>query len=355
MKKNKSVKTVGIVAPSFVVPEIELELGAERLRSEGFQVHVHPQCYLREGFLAGSDEARARAFLEFARDPEIDVIWFARGGYGAARLLPWLSRVKNLPKNLQRKMLVGYSDATVLLNFVQQKWGWRAVHAMMPGGKEFLKVHGEAWEETLRLVKSDTHNSKKARFSSHILSQFKKWDLDLKSGEPVTRALSGSEKKFLASSKTHYVGGNIAVLSSLAGTPGFPRVRRGSVIFLEDITETPYRIDRMLNQLRQAGFFKNASAVLLGTFTKCADSVPSVWTKRPQGDLQMILRAVQTQETPFAECQGSLRETLDFNESLCESLRFLWGASKKSERIPVYLGAPSGHGGGTWPIEFATS
>lgn len=349
---NRSlVKTIGIVAPSFVVPNVELELGAERLRSEGFHVRVHPQCIEREGFLAGNDESRAQAFLEYVNDPEIDLVWFARGGYGAARLLPLLSRIKN-PK---KKTLVGYSDATVLLNFVHQQWGWRAIHAMMPGGKELLKVHGENWAEILSLIKSDAKSKihKPGRFSSQILSQFKKWEPAVKSGKAVTRSLTRDERGFLNSQKTHYVGGNIAVLSSLAGTPYFPRTQ-GAVIFLEDVTESPYRIDRMINQLRQAGFFRKAKAVLLGTFTKCSDPVPSVWTHRPPGDLQAILQAVHAadpQAVSFPECQGLLRESLDFNDSLRDSFRFLWGAEKKSERVPVYLNAPIGHGGGSWPLE----
>lgn len=346
----KKCKTIGIVAPSFVVPEIELDLGVERLKSEGFQVRVHPQCYERQRFLAGDDETRAGAFLEFVNNPEIDVIWFARGGYGAARLIPSLLRVKK-PK---KKILVGYSDATVLLNFVQQRWGWRAVHAMMPGGKEFLRTHGEDWEAILSLVKSDSKPKNNGRFSSHILSQLKKYELGDRAGEAVIHALSSKEKIFLNSQKTRYVGGNIATLSSIAGTPAFPRVPRNAVIFLEDVTESPYRIDRMITQLRQAGLFRNANAVLLGTFTKCADPVASVWTKRPPGDLQSILRGVQNSDPnaiPFPECQGPLRETLDFHESLRESLKFLWGAQKKSERIPVYFGAPIGHGGGSWPLE----
>ena len=84
---------IGVVAPSSVVPPIELKLGTELLRKEGFEVAVHPQCRKAHLYFAGRDEERAQAFFEFASDSRFDVLWCARGGYGAARILPMLEEM----------------------------------------------------------------------------------------------------------------------------------------------------------------------------------------------------------------------------------------------------------------------
>src|SRR5262245_14625338 len=81
---------VGIVAPCSPVGQVELGFGVEVLRESGFEVKVHPQCAKQHFVCAGTDQERAEAFFEYAHDPEVDVMWSARGGYGAGRLLPLL-------------------------------------------------------------------------------------------------------------------------------------------------------------------------------------------------------------------------------------------------------------------------
>src|SRR5690348_12051998 len=85
--------SIGIVAPSSVVPQVELALGVEKIREAGFSVKVHPQCKSRHFLYAGRDDERAKVFYDSAIDSASSVIWCARGGYGANRLLPWLERM----------------------------------------------------------------------------------------------------------------------------------------------------------------------------------------------------------------------------------------------------------------------
>src|ERR1035437_8184066 len=132
---------IGIVAPSSVVPQYEFSEGLKRLRAEKrIEVRVHPQCRKMELFFAGSDEDRAHAFLEMAMDPEIHVLWCARGGYGAYRLLPLLDQFTPQGRTPPRKLIVGYSDATLLLEYARSRWGWSALHGPMPGLLSFLEI-----------------------------------------------------------------------------------------------------------------------------------------------------------------------------------------------------------------------
>src|SRR4051794_2245356 len=115
---------VGIFAASSPVPEIEFAAGIDHLRASGFEPVVHAQVPKQHFTFAGPDEERAGAIYEYATDPSIDVLWAARGGYGAGRLLPILDRLtaeRGVPP--QRKLLVGYSDVTVLHEYARTRWG----------------------------------------------------------------------------------------------------------------------------------------------------------------------------------------------------------------------------------------
>src|SRR5690348_5965262 len=107
---------VGIVAASSVVPEIELVAGLEHLRRNGFDPIVHEQVLKQHFTFAADDLERATAFLGYALSPNLDVIWMARGGYGAQRILPLLDELtsgkRGNPRNKPKKLLVGYSDVT---------------------------------------------------------------------------------------------------------------------------------------------------------------------------------------------------------------------------------------------------
>src|SRR5687768_3365846 len=108
-------KKVGIIAPSSPVPPVEFQLGLEKLRGAGFQLKVHPQCHDSHLYYSGEDEVRAKALFEYAKDEDLSVIWCARGGSGGARLLPFLDQfTKKSGKPGKKKLLVGFSDATVL-------------------------------------------------------------------------------------------------------------------------------------------------------------------------------------------------------------------------------------------------
>ncbi len=297
---------VGIFAPSSVVPRIEFEMGVDRIRDAGLEVRVHPQCFKKHLFWAGADEARARALLDMAVDPKIDVLWSARGGYGAARLLPMLERETRRIKRLPPKLLVGYSDSTALMDFVVSEWKWSTLHAPMPGLKEFARISDAGLVRILEAVQ----------------------------GLAVPRWKS---LKFLTGNSfseicAPLVGGNLSVWASLVGTPYQPRAN-GKILFLEEIGESHYRIDRMTQQLLQAGAFEGVRAIILGTFSDCEDAVPSVLASR-KGDRMVPLRPRLTLRKALGEIFGEVGDRLG---------------------IPVACGLPVGHGGGYSPLPLGAS
>jgi muramoyltetrapeptide carboxypeptidase len=129
---------VGIFAASSVVPQVEFRAGLDHLRAQGFDPRVEPQVSGPQHFIfPGSDEDRAAAVYRLATDPTLNVLWAARGGYGAQRLLPILDRLTREHGVPPRKLLVGYSDVTVLHEFVRTRWGWSTLHAPMPAAANF--------------------------------------------------------------------------------------------------------------------------------------------------------------------------------------------------------------------------
>jgi muramoyltetrapeptide carboxypeptidase len=228
---------VTVIAPCGPADPERLDRGTERLRRLGFEVHVHPQCAATAPFTAGSDEVRFEAFMDAANDPTADVVWCARGGYGATRLLPMLQNAHRPPP----KTLVGYSDVTALHAFVQDRWGWRAVHGPMPAAKQ--EVPDEDWQAMADVVRG----GKTAPVKLAVITP---------PAGPIEAPL---------------VGGNLSVWNCLTGTPWQPETRE-KLLFLEDINEEGYNVDRMVTQLSQAAGIRQAVGIVLGSFTRGAEA-----------------------------------------------------------------------------------
>jgi muramoyltetrapeptide carboxypeptidase len=296
---------VGVVAPSAPAPLVELAIGAERLQDEGFEVYLHPQVKKVEGLYAGSDAERALAFLDYAFDPDLDVVWAARGGYGAIRILPILDEIVAKVGRPEPKTLVGFSDLTILLEYVRKQWGWRAVHGPMPATFHLERVRGKDWK----------------RFADVVAGAKSAIEFKLR---PVFRPDSFSAKDTIRGS---LVGGNLALIQSAIGTP-YAFDLDGKILFLEEVGEAPYRMDRMVQQLLLANALRGVRAIVLGTFTDCTDATPQVYAKRPSGKAKpkmQPLRKLLTEKQIFTSIFGELGETLG---------------------IPVFFGLPVGHGAG---------
>lgn len=238
---------VGVLALSSVVPQVELKRGVARLERAGFDVKVHAGVKKQSRFFAGDDRTRAQALLDYVQDPKIDVIWCARGGYGSARLLEMLRAHAVTPSHA--KCFVGLSDVTALFGFIRSQWGMSVLHGSMPATEAFLSQKPREWESLCAWARGER--------GEQSWSTFK-----LKAESPAPRRAAQGV----------LVGGNLTLIQSLLGTPDAPDYR-GKVVFLEEVDEPLYRIDRTLNHLARAGVWQGVAGVVLGTFDRCRDPV----------------------------------------------------------------------------------
>ena len=238
LKKNKnqpkflkSGDTIAIVAPAGVLKETQNVFAAQKLaESWGLSVVLGTFIFEENGHFAGTDAQRLKDFQNFLDNSSIKAIWCARGGYGSVRIIDKLdfSRFKEKPK-----WIVGYSDATVFHNHLNNK-NIETMHAMMPADldkdknpKNFLTLKKALFGESLYYeVKAQAGN-----ITGHV--------------------------------KAPIVGGNLTLLAAMIGSES-QLDTKGKIIFLEEVGEYQYHIDRMLRTLDRADFFKNCRAVLVG-------------------------------------------------------------------------------------------
>ncbi len=309
---------IGIFAASSIVPVAELNLGVALLKDAGFDVFVHPQLYGRHFIYPGTDAQRAAALYEMACDEQIDVLWAARGGYGAAKILPLLdqlTRERGKPKRC--KLLAGFSDVTVLHEFVRQRWGWATLHSAMPAGMSFARLRAEDRDATLACVRGEPTRFRWEQTSLEFITA------------PPSQSISAE-----------LIGGNLSLWQTLAGTPYAPDVA-GKILFFEDVDERPYRLDRMLTQIVQSGGLDDVRAILLGDFTRCDDESNLCFKPLDAGEdpRQLLADADKREQIP-------IRETFSIDASLKE----IFGSVGERLKIPIARGLPVGHGPNYCPL-----
>jgi muramoyltetrapeptide carboxypeptidase len=318
MQIGSLMNRVGIYAASSIVPSAEFELGLALLQNYGFDVAVHPQVHKQHFIYPGTDRERAEALYDLACDDVTDILWAARGGYGAGRILPILDQItRERGKPKRQKLLVGYSDVTVLHEFVRHHWGFATLHASMPAGMSFAQLKPEERDATLACAR----------------------------GKPTAFAWENTKLSFMtdppgAPIDAEIVGGNLALWSSIVGTP-YEGIAGGRILFLEDVDERPYRIDRMFTQIAQAGGLEGVRAIILGDFTNCDDEVSTCFKPLKSGADPRKLMEPQNQ-----------RERIPLRKSwpIDSALREIFGSVGSALNIPIATGLPVGHGPGYSPL-----
>lgn len=254
-KPLKKGDTVGLVTPSGPISQKRLDNALVNMKGLGLKTYYTDQVMQIDGYLAGSDSERLQELHAMFQNPKVDAIWCLRGGYGATRYLDRLDfeLIKANPKPL-----IGYSDITALLNTIHQKTGNPCFHGPIAGS-----TFSDYTKESLSPL-----FSKKA--SSFSLSAN-----NIEKGKEE----SAYQYRVIVPGKIEgpLVGGNLSLLSALVGT-NHEVDTKGKVIFIEDVGEEPYRIDRMLTQLITSGFFSEAKGIILGVFADCEKKDKNSWT-----------------------------------------------------------------------------
>jgi len=232
---------IGVIAPAGCVDRIALLTGVAAIEAQGYSVELSQGIFQTKGYLAGEPVSRAGDLTNFLYREDIAAIFCARGGFGSIQLLEFLTEaVSEHPK-----IFVGYSDITILLEWLRTRCGMVTFHGPM--------------------VAMDLANGISERSSEHFWSMLsgrnRTWELPL--GEVISNGTAEAEM----------TGGCLSMLASTLGT-AYEIDTRGRILFLEDVGERPYRIERMLTHLQMAGKLDHPAGVVFGDFTHCEGDGP---------------------------------------------------------------------------------
>ncbi len=260
---------IGIVAPARKIAERDLLVSFDIIRQNGYEVVFTDNLFAEENQFAGSDDLRANELQIMLDDDSVKAIMFARGGYGGVRIIDKIDFSKFVENP---KWLIGYSDITVFHSHISRNFSIQTLHATMP--INFNENDETALESLFNVLQGSLIN---VEFESNSLNRI------------------GNTEGLLT-------GGNLSVLYSLLGSCSFPETD-GKILFLEDLDEYLYHIDRMMLGLKRAGKLENLSGLLIGGMTKMNDN-----------------------DIPFGKtAEEIIREAVD------------------EYNYPVYFGFPAGH------------
>lgn len=239
--------TVGLVEPAgFTTDQFDLQVITESITAMGLVPKLAPHLMARFGYLAGQDRQRAADLNAMFADDKVRAVFAVRGGWGSARILPHLD-FKLIRSN--PKLLIGFSDITALHMALAARAGFTTIH-----GPNAASAWGKlSWDAFRRLA----FDGEMPVYSTPLASEDR---LAQRNGRIRTIRPGKAQGRLL--------GGNLTVLTALMGTPYLPDFS-GSILFLEDIDEAEYRIDRMLTQLALGGVLRRVAGVVFGQCTNC--------------------------------------------------------------------------------------
>ena len=244
MNTMREIKTLGIAAPASGFERLRFDKGVALLQDFGLRVKLDARVFNKTGYLAGSDEDRAALLTELFADDGIDAVMCARGGYGSMRLLPLLD-LDTLARS--PKPLIGFSDCTALFCALYAQGARNCWHGPV------VTQLGDLSGESLGVFKAALRGEALAYETGHGRC--------LRAGHVAAPLF----------------GGNLAVLTHMAGTPYFPDLS-GHILFLEEQNEPLYKIDRMFTQLKLMGVLDSLNGIVLGEFLNCGE-VKAVHTR----------------------------------------------------------------------------
>ncbi len=233
------MKRIGVFSPASAVSYEQIQKALQTIETWGYEVVIHPQTFAQNAQFAGTVKDRLNTFQELLNDTSIDIIWCSRGGYGVVQ---WIDSVDFSPLLSKFKWIVGFSDVTVL-HCALQKIGLKSLHAPMLKGWENLSF------QTLK----------------HLQNILQSTQIEYKTeNSPFDR---------LGKAKGTLIGGNIALLHNQIGTKTDFNTKN-AILFLEDVNEPLYNLDRMLRHLQRAGKFENLQGLIVGGISRIKPEEP---------------------------------------------------------------------------------
>jgi muramoyltetrapeptide carboxypeptidase len=246
---------IAIVAPSSTWPHEEDIKKAQSWLKESYQLEA---VYGEEVYTNSSAEVRANALLDYIKNPEIKAIWALQGGEGAADVVPFLEQHKSEIKKASPKLLMGFSDFTVMLSYFDKAYTWPVIH-----------VFG-----LLQVAKEKILQKEIDRLMDFLISQ--EGELRLDNLEPLN-TLATKEKTI----KARIIGGTLSILNISIRDVWEPDIEN-KIVIIEDINEKPHAVSRTLKYLNRIGFFDEAAAVIFGDFC----TVPFTKDAKLQSELE---------------------------------------------------------------------
>ncbi|TCM66771.1 murein tetrapeptidase LD-carboxypeptidase [Acinetobacter calcoaceticus] len=272
-----------IVSPSSCVEIDQIELAQQHLQALGHQVSLAPHMTAQYRYLAGTVEQRLQDLKQACMDPSVDAIWCGRGGTGAAQLLPYLEPW------ILTKPIIGYSDSTVLLNYVAMHGG-QALHApvfqeIACKNLEQSPISSDALE-VIRLLSTERSSSNKNALHTnrYVLS--------------AENAIALQPSSTASIGPAQVLGGNLTVLCCLQGTAHALKLTQPSILMLEDVGEPFYRLERCLTQLLQSIDLSQLTAVVMGDFYQCPQK------NVPHSIAQIFAEHLDPLQIPLYQCSS---------------------------------------------------
>ena len=238
--------TIGLITPSSSITEEKLAKAISNMELLGLKVKLGKHIKVINGYLAGTDKQRLEDLHNMFADDDVDGIWCIRGGYGVGRILPKIN-YKLIKKN--PKVLIGYSDITALLIAIHKKTGLIGFHGPL--------ASSDFTDYSVKHLKGVLMNPTSYYTIGHAI------DIDdLKDKAYHSKVIR------VGKAKGELTGGNLTLLAAAVGTDFQPKFKN-KLVFIEDIGEKPYRLDRMFTQLLQSTDLHKAAGIALGVFEDC--------------------------------------------------------------------------------------
>ena len=247
-KKLQKGATIGLVAPGYSIDSEKFYLVVETLEKMGFKTHHTHRILDHDGYFSNTDEERANDLMEMFADPKVDAILCARGGYGCTRLLTLLN-YEVIQQN--PKPLIGFSDVTALINTIYKETGLIGFHG--PVGTTLDDEYSQAYFKRILMEGPEILAMKNAILNDpedYTNSEYHRYTITPGTGEG------------------ELVGGNLTLVTAMMGTP-YEIDFTDKLVFLEEVEEAPYRIDRMLTQFAESATIRQAKGIILGVFKGC--------------------------------------------------------------------------------------